>query len=1634
MNRIYRLVWNAALSLWVAVAENAKGCGKGGSARSKVGPDGTSPACMTANEGFALNPACRAGVALLGLLAGAALPAIAGPAGGVVSAGAGTIAQGGAATTINQSSQRMAIDWNSFSTAAGESVVFVQPNAQAIALNRVVRSSPSELLGSLSANGQVFILNPNGVLFGAGSQVNVGGLVASSLSMSNADFMAGSNVFTKDAGSSGGVINRGTLTVANGGYIALLAPEVRNEGVISATLGTALLAAGNKVTLNLNNGSLLGYSIDQGAIAALADNKQLIQANGGQVILSARAADALSSAVVNNTGVIEAKTLQNQNGRIMLMGDMVSGQVNLAGKLDASAPNGGDGGFIETSAAHVKVATGTTVTTQAANGKTGNWLIDPSDYTVAASGGDITGADLTANLATTNVTLQSSGGSAAGNGDINVNDNVSLAANTLTLTAARDININAVVTVGGVSTLEMNTGTSNGADAGVAGGAVKVGFNPDGTFKGRVDFPGRSGSGILTINGSDYTVINALGAEGSYTATDLQGIAGNSYGNYALGADIDASATSGWAGGQGFLPLNLYGGRFDGLGHTISNLTINRPNDTQVGLFGTVQYGALRNAGVVSANVTGQSNVGLLAGYSYGTTITNSYSTGNVAGYDGVGGLIGNSTNDQIANSHSAAAITGVPYNYSYSYSGYSSYYGNYSYSENETYGSSNLGGLVGRANGGGTISNSYATGAVSGNSNVGGLVGTLDNSVISDSYASGAVQGTTHPYHYDYQYSYQYYYGSYWEIYDGVRGSTQVGGLVGRSYNGSIDSSQSSGPVSGTQQVGGLIGMANGTIVSNSYSTARVDGAPYVNTYSYSGPSYSYSGTSTQQSSEIGGLIGSIYSGSIQTSSATGDVSGSYNVGGLAGTANYSTISASSAVGNVTGQSSVGGLIGSSYGTSLSNAQHATGTVTGGDYVGGLVGIFGNGTLDASSSAGAIVGTNLGAGGLVGQNEGTITGSSSTATVDGYGDAGGLVGRNFGSISGSSASGAVSGAGYSTGGLVGYNEGSVTASQASGNVSGLDVVGGLIGYHNYNASVTDSSATGSVSGNRAVGGLVGSAYGIVSGTYATGAVSGDSFVGGLLGESQNDVSNSYATGNVSANARVGGLIGQVNGYLVTNSYATGNVTGGDQTGGLVGWVNGGNISNSYATGSVSGTFEVGGFAGYNGGAIADSYWNTTTSGQASDVGAGNLGGATGKTSAELTQLATFANWDIDAAGGTGKVWRIYEGNSNPLLRSFLAPLTLADVATTYNGATQSGAAVPIVGALGGTAASGRNAGTYNNAYSNQQGYDISGGALAIGQAALTLSSTDVTKVYDGDTTALGTAVASGGTSLFGTDTVSGGAFAYTDKNAGTGKSVTTAGVTVNDGNGGANYAVSYADNTSSTITPRALTVSATGVDKVYDGNTTAAVTLADDRIADDVLTLSFAAANFADKNVGAAKSVTATGIGAVGADAGNYSLNVTANTTAAITPRSLTVTANGDAKFYDGKPYSGGKGVVFSGFVAGDTAADLTGSLVYGGSSQGAMALGRYVITPGGLSGNYAATYVGGELAIAANSQSSAALGGPALVDAYESVLQNEAAPAQPRAPQVAEVSDHRLGKSKLDIVNCGVLMPKGVNVAACE
>jgi fibronectin-binding autotransporter adhesin len=318
MNKIFRVIWSEAKEKWVVVAESVKSCG--GVPSWVVGSAALMAAVMAgALPGYALDPGAL-------------------PSGGRITSGNGSIATSGSQMTVNQTTQQMIANWNTFNIGANAGVRFVQPNAAATVLNRISDQNPSQIMGSLSANGRVFLLNPSGIVFGPNSQVNVGGLVASTLNMLDADFLAGKYRF-QNSGTAGSILNQGSINAAPGGVVALIAPRIVNEGTITAPGGSVALAAGNQVTLDFTGDGLINLAVDEGAVDAHITNRGLIKVDGGMAVMSARSANALSAAAVNNSGIIEAKSLTSVGGKIVLEGDDIS----LAGssKLDASGALGG---------------------------------------------------------------------------------------------------------------------------------------------------------------------------------------------------------------------------------------------------------------------------------------------------------------------------------------------------------------------------------------------------------------------------------------------------------------------------------------------------------------------------------------------------------------------------------------------------------------------------------------------------------------------------------------------------------------------------------------------------------------------------------------------------------------------------------------------------------------------------------------------------------------------------------------------------------------------------------------------------------------------------------------------------------------------------------------------------------------------------------------------------------------------------------------------------------------------------------------------------------------------------------------------------------------------------------------------
>jgi len=993
LNHVFRLIWNQATRAWVAVAETPRGRGKSGRTQ-------------------------RSALAVV-VLAMPLAAAQAAPAGGQVTAGSGSVSQNGAITTVQQNSANMSMSWQSFNIGKSETVNFVQPTAQSIAVNRILDTNGSQILGRLNANGQVWLVNPNGLLFGRDAQVNVGGLVASTLDVSDDSLNGSTHRF---AGSStASVINEGRISAAEGGSVVLLGHHVSNTGTISAQLGAVALGAGNATTLQFAGSRLVSLQVDDNVLDALADNGGLLQADGGQVLMSAGARNSVLASVVNNTGVIEARTVEQSEGRIVLLGGIAAGTAHVAGTLDASAPDGGNGGYIETSARNVRVADGTLITTAAPLGVTGRWLIGTADFTVTE--GDVVespsgiGADtLSNNLGNTDVTIATDNSNGTDTGSINVDAALSWSANKLTLSAWNDININAALNGSGTASLALEYGQ----------GALNDGNTSGYHINAPVSLP--AGDNFSTKQGSDgavlaWKVITDLGSEGSTSGTDLQGINGDLSGRYVLGADIDATATADWNAGEGFTPIGgsgdsveQFSGSFDGLGHTIGHLIINRPAENFVGLFrGTDVGSSVGNVGLTDLAVIGSSNVGALAGTNYGT-IGNSYATGSLSGNDNIGGLVGLNSGS-ITSSYAASNVSGNNF----------------------------VGGLVGFNEGG--ISSSYATGSVSGlGGSVGGLVG-YNSSVISYAGEVSEPNGDVHVW-----WGYRVSIGNIDNSYatGSVGGSSDyVGGLVG--YNaGSISNSHASGSASGAgNHVGGLVGYHEGTIGYPSESVISVSDystdapSPYVRSmvvFTIGIISNSHATGSASGGNMVGGLVGSS-SGLIIDSQSTGKVSGNDHVGGLLGY-NSGTISSSFAANDVSGNNGVGGLVGLNEGSI--STSYATGSVSGsGVFVGGLVGHNTGKVIYAGSWLNEDVWEPIYMFSMA-----TIDDSYATGSVSGVGDyVGGLVGYNQGSIGNSYAAASVSSAGGYVGGLVGMNEGSISDSYAIGSVSGNYNVGGLFGY-----------------------------------------------------------------------------------------------------------------------------------------------------------------------------------------------------------------------------------------------------------------------------------------------------------------------------------------------------------------------------------------------------------------------------------------------------------------------------------------------------------------------------------------------------------------------------------------------------------
>ncbi|CAN7665766.1 beta strand repeat-containing protein [Duganella sp. LjRoot269] len=1283
------------------------------------------------------------------------------------------------------------INWQSFSVASDEITRFIQQSADSKVLNRITGQDPTQILGSLQSNGKVFLINPNGVMFGAGSRVDVNGLVASSLAISNADFLSGKNNFT-DVANAGKVSNAGTITTPAGGQIFLVAPAVENSGIISSANGDVVLAAGHSVQLFDSKDPNVQVVVSSPSDQAV--NLGQIVAQGGRV--------GVYGALVSQRGAINANSaVRGENGRIVLKSSGTT-MVEAGSTTTAVGSNLNTGGDIQLLGDKV--------------GLTGNAVVDASG---AAGGGTVlVGGDYQGKNAAVKNAQQSYVGKdavikadATGLGDggkiIVWSDEATRVYGSIYARGGANGGNGGFVETSG-HYLDMQGAVDTRAPQGSTG---KLLLDPSNVYIANsvstATAAGMEGNNEVPSTGSTVFLETGYWVDSLLTTANLQ--------NALATTDVTVSTVNNITrGGVGFIkvlsPVSWSSSHSLTLEATTDinlNAAINAPNAalnlhanggliTQVtspidGLTAS-SINAIA-ASSISLDNTGNSVSGQIALQTTSGNATVTAQSLSLGAVNVGGALVASGVNSLTTNSAITAGgdITltadqmtlGAAVNGS---TGHTVTLQPYSNSTNVALGGSaaDATGTLGLSQaelqnigvGGGTLAIGAFDSAHTGNVAVTGnldLTSTLASGTLLLEAQSGSI-AISQP-------------------------LTLAGGLTLQTTN------NISAPAS--VSVGGTFTLADG-------SWAQLGTLPAFSAHDFR----IGSGTFLRAS---GG------DGSLTAPYLLEDAYGLQGVGSLLMLASYklnTNIDASGTANWNGGQGfkPIGGLdyayTGTFDGNNLAiNGLHINRGAS--DNI-GLFSYLGTGTIkNLSLNSGIVTGRNN-VGGVYGSSQtgGLVQNVHSDVDVTGVFNVGGMAGTNYASISDSSASGTVNGiAGgdaSNIGGLVGRNLGSISYSSASGdvNATGFGYAGGLVGSNaadgSHTGSIDHAFATGDVySTGEIIGGLVGDNNGGgISVAYSTGAVNGGRNVGGFAGRNTNNgtITNVYTSSNVSGNT-------------LDSSYSHANM------GGLLGDLNSGTVSNSFSNGSVTGTAFSGanvyGMVGsHESGNLVHGYFDSTKAGTASDIA------GTALTTAQTMKAASFAGFDVSGQGHdqSSSVWRIYDGLTVPMLRDYLTPTTVA----------------------------------------------VTGG-------------TSVTKVYDGTGAAFGGALVNSLPAGVDGSLAFDGPFNVGDHSVG--------------GLYSSKYDISYTGSSALLhVTPAPLSLSL--LSREYNGTTAGTVTGATlvgvVHVGDDYDNVSLVAGNatatYADKNVGVGKTVTlgGTGLALSGADAGNYTVPVSA--TGTITARPL--------------------------------------------------------------------------------------------------------------------------------------------------
>ncbi|HWD28581.1 MAG TPA: MBG domain-containing protein [Rhizomicrobium sp.] len=1067
----------------------------------------------------------------------------------------------------------------------------------------------------------------------------------------------GITLSTTGAVTVGGALTANSIN-ASGTGIAIVAPAgIAINGALSATPAIISLKAGD----NSNTAA----TVTEGAGGSIAASKLRLwsaataQANAGSFTLngSTNAITTLAASVAN---------LSFTNNKALIVGTVTTVGLTVAGDSSLTTT----AGAITVSSAQT-VSTANTLTLTSAAGITLNAATTANTGTLALSANGAVTQSTTAANAIKVANLALLGGSGASYTLANTSNKASALAVDANAATFQD---SSALTIGSVGS--QNGITAAGAVAIGSAGSITVSQDIAETGSGAITITadtGHTGTGTITWSGarafSSNAAISAFangysgatpGFSGSgtfnafttiSTLAGLEGIANNLSGSYALMADVDASAAG------NFTPIgtlaNPFTGAFDGQGHVISNLTIADSSGNPVGLFGAIGSGALvKNIGIVSGSISGSGSAGAIVGENLGGTIGTVFSLVPVTSTNGsAGGLVGHMQGGTITTAFSTGDVNGVT-----------------------------AGGLIGAFDSG-TVGQTYASGAVTG-ATAGGLYGTLGSGTTTASYydttinptldatgaggATGASGLTSTQFAATTSFS-GWTFGTTagtagWVIVDADATLNNAGGAAGGTRPMFLTSAAAgTGTLTITNGLQlqlvalNLDGSYNlgGNIDMNAVGITKASGL-------WLGQGFVPLGSATSDPTSIPAFV--VYATTNAYTGGTFDgknftISNHYitrpnqDFVGLFGYTDGATIQNLTVSGNVTGRDFTGGIVGDegyqpteSHTTDIESTNAAV-NVTGRDYTGGMVGYADIGTINnffthVMGSTGNVSGRNY-TGGFIGyMNDASTVGILNiyaTGNVTGYDDVGGLVGWVGGTLT-------TNGAGwqtYATGNVSGHDNvggyagfaGAASinpeggAAYATGNVTGNQNIGGFVGYVDYGSEITQSFATGNVAGVTNVGGFVGNNASETTNesnievAFAEGSVTGTTNVGGFAGYNINGIFDAYAVGAVNGTTDVGGFVGLNDSQLQTSP-----------TNSFPAYVAFGHIVGTYATGDVQGATNAGGFAGANGAdtsghnqpaTIADSWFDTTTSGTTQGLGAAN-GTTTTIGSGTTTQLTAM--------------------------------------------------------------------------------------------------------------------------------------------------------------------------------------------------------------------------------------------------------------------------------------------------------------------------------------------------------------------------------------------------------------------------